>query len=70
MTLQSIGIVVFIVVQVLNVLGLSVDLALWETGLPTISYLARRHLWIAASIIMLNGIGVFGLAMHFSDGKG
>lgn len=69
MTTQTLGLVLFASVVALNVAGLAIDAALAEHGIGTVSDFARRNQWLAALIIIVNIVGVLGLAMHFSNGK-
>lgn len=66
---HAIGIVLFASVTGLNAAGLMLDAALFAARLPTISEWARRNPWFVAIIIIINAAGVFGLALHFSDGR-
>jgi hypothetical protein len=65
---RRIGILLFAAVVGLNVAGLMIDAALYSTGAPTVSEWLRRNQWAVAIVMALNGAGLLGLAMHFSNG--
>ena len=69
MSTQSVGLLIFLIVQALNLAGVSLDFALVEHGLPTVTEFGRRNPWLAAIIIIINIVGLVGLAMHFSNGR-
>jgi hypothetical protein len=69
MTMHAIGIILFAGVTGLNAAGLMLDAALFAARLPTISEWARRNPWFVAIVIITNAAGLFGLALHFSNGR-
>ena len=60
-----IGLIVFVTVQSLNLIGLLFDLWLWCNGHSTIT----QHVWntpiYGLPIILLQVIGLIGLIVHF-----
>lgn len=62
---MSIGIVLFIVVQVFNVLGLLTDLYLALNDYPTITDYAAQYPIIAYVVIGWQILGIVGLIEHF-----
>jgi hypothetical protein len=69
MNIPLIGLIVFVIVQALNAMGLGLDLALDLHGIPTISSVV----WsgtplgnvIGLGILFLQELGVGGLMLHF-----
>lgn len=66
----TVGLVVFVVVVVLNVVGLLVDFILILLGMTTITeVVCCRAWWLGAVIIAVQVVGVVGLAYHFHLGS-
>ena len=68
-SLHTFGLVIFALTVGINAAGLMIDAVLFSQGWPTVSAFASRNPWAAALIIALNGAGLLGLAIHFSNGK-
>lgn len=64
----DIGIVIFIGVMLINLIGLFVDLVLIYTKTPTITDLVHKIPMMGLPIIMFQLLGVLGLAYHFWNG--
>ena len=63
---MSVGLIVFTVVVVINVIGLLLDLTLHSIGWTTVSELVWEGDWlIGAFIIALQLVGTVGLVSHF-----
>ncbi len=62
---MTFGLWVFITVVVVNVLGLLVDLYLILEDLPTITELAKQHVWFEIAIVFVEIAGILGLVSHF-----
>jgi hypothetical protein len=65
---QQVGVMMFGVVVALNVLGLTIDGLLVANDLPTLTEFCRRNPWGAGFVLLVNLVGLVGLAMHFSNG--
>ncbi len=63
------GLWVFLVVQVLNVTGLLLDLALYAGGHRTISSLVWTYPTLGLPIIAAQIAGLIGLLNHFYGGE-
>ena len=66
---RTAGIVVFAVVVGLNGAGLALDGILAAHNLQTVTDFARKNQWLAGLIVLLNIVGLLGLAAHFSNGR-
>lgn len=62
---MSTGLLVFVVVVAVDVLGLLLDLALATLGETTISEHARTCPLLGAAIVVLQTVGTTGLVAHF-----
>jgi hypothetical protein len=62
---QVIGLEIFVIVVVLDLMGLAFDVFLYLTGQKTIT----EHVWaqpiLGVPILFLQQVAVFGLAVHF-----
>jgi hypothetical protein len=66
-TARAIGLLLFSIVTGLNAFGLGLDYVLTQAKLPTVSEWARANQWIAAIIMILQCVAVFGLAVHLTN---
>lgn len=63
------GLYVFIVVLALDIAGLLIDLSLYLSGHTTITqYVHGGATWLGLAIVVLNIVGVAGIACHFFPG--
>ena len=63
--LEPAGLVLFVQVIVMDVIGLLLDLYLWWKGGPTITSIARQYPVIGILILIMQLIGFGGLLFHF-----
>lgn len=62
MSVQTVGLMAFLVVLAVDFIGLAVD----TVGLPTISNEVRRYnRWLGVLIVAWQLLGVLGLILHF-----
>lgn len=64
------GLWIFLAATILRINGLLVDLALTKFHYPTITDFCRRNAWAGWIIIVIEVIGLIGLAIHFSPKEG
>jgi hypothetical protein len=64
MNYPSDGLVLFLIVLVLNLLGVLLDVVLLAQGLPTISQTVWDHPALACPILFWQALGLVGLAVH------
>jgi hypothetical protein len=62
---RHVGLVIFVLVLEINLMGLSLDLLLALSRMRTISEYARESPMVALAIILVNLAGVAGLFVHF-----
>jgi len=62
---SNFGLTLFALVVWLNCSGLLFDLLSHRSGLGTVSQLARDSWVISISIVSIQLIGIYGLALHF-----
>ncbi len=62
---MTVGLVMFLSVLALDVLGVVADLLLRLLGWPTITALVREHPPLGEVILFLQGIAAVGLYFHF-----
>ncbi len=59
------GLIIFIAVLVIDLIGLLIDKALEWEGYPTITRIVQDRWWVGALILLLQVVGFFGLMFHF-----
>ncbi len=59
------GLIIFIAVLVIDLIGLLIDKVLVWESYPTITRIVQNHWWVGALILLLQVIGFFGLMFHF-----
>lgn len=64
------GLWIFVAVVAGNVAGLLVDYLLMRGDLPMVTDIAQRNRWFAILLIVVQLIGVAGLAYHFFGRNG
>lgn len=62
--IQSIGLLVFIIQVMTNILALVVDLMLVATSQDSISAIAKQYPLLATLIVIFEVLGVVGIALH------
>ena len=62
---MTIGLWLFIIVHVLNFLGLLLDYVLYQLEFATITYIVEHNRWIGIPILGLQFLSLLGLAEHF-----
>lgn len=62
---SSTALVVFILVNTLNIMSLMLDFVLIKLALPTITETAQFHLWFGIVLIIIEVCVPVSLAVHF-----
>jgi hypothetical protein len=63
------GLIIFVVVQALNLSGLALDLVLYLCGLTTVSERVWARPLLGVPIVVLQAAGAYALATHFWGGR-
>lgn len=64
---MSIGLLIFVIINILNVLTLLLDLYFLRSGQRTITDRVRKDMMLGVSIIIMELFMVAGLAVHFFE---